>query len=130
MQTRRLNVFIVDDNKLMDISLKQYLEARFGKSVSISIFYDGKSCLEKVDKNTDIVILDYFLDCENKNLGNGIQVLKEVKKINPKTEVIMFTSNENAGQAIKSFRAGATGYIVKGYKAWDNLGKLIEKTIA
>ena len=72
METQRLNIFIVDDNKLMDISLKQYLKKRFGNSITISIFYDGESCLEKIDNNTNVVILDYFLDSENENAKKDI----------------------------------------------------------
>ena len=129
MEAEKLNIFIVDDNKLMDISLKHYLENRFGASVNISVFYDGKSCLEKIDQNTHFVILDYFLDSENKNAVNGLEILKAIKKINPKTEVIMFTCNEDVGEAIKSFREGATAYVVKGYKAWERIVSLINKAI-
>lgn len=130
METQKSNIFIVDDNKLMDISLKHYLEEEFGESVTISIFYDGKSCLEKIDNNTNFVILDYFLDSKNKNAVTGLEVLKEIKKINPQTEVIMFTCNEDIENATKSYRAGATDYVVKGYKAWERIVSLIKKNIA
>src|SRR4051812_4884795 len=112
-QTQKLNIFIVDDNKLMDILLKQYLERKFGPNINISVFYDGESCLAKVDKNTNIVILDYFLDSINKYAKNGLEILRSIKKINPKTEVIMLSSNEDKSLANESFREGATEYIVK-----------------
>lgn len=127
MTTQRLNVFIVDDNKLTDISLKKYFENRFGPKVNTSIFYDGESCLEKVGHNTHIVILDYFLNGENKNAKNGIEILKAIKNINPKTEVIMFTRNEDVAVTIESFREGATDFVLKGDKALDKLISLISK---
>ncbi len=129
METQKLNIFIVDDNKLMDMSLKQYLEKRFGSNINVSVFYDGESCLEKVDKSTNIVILDYFLDSVNKYAKNGLEILRSIKKINPKTEVIMLSSNENIGVAIESFREGASDYIVKDNNAFPKLLSLILEPI-
>ncbi|MBL7937328.1 MAG: response regulator [Bacteroidia bacterium] len=125
METQKLNLFIVDDNKSMVVALKQYLQNRFGLDVNISTFYDGESCLEKIDKNTHIVILDHFL-----NGKNGLEVLKEIKEINPKTEVIMLTSNEDISLAIQSFRAGATDYVVKGPSSWKKITKLVYHVIS
>ena len=51
METQGLNLFIVDDNKLMVTDLKHYLLNKFGGGVKISTFENGESCLEKVDKN-------------------------------------------------------------------------------
>ncbi|MCE3278520.1 MAG: hypothetical protein K0S44_711 [Bacteroidetes bacterium] len=124
METQGLNLFIVDDNKLMVTDLKHYLQNKFGQSVRVSTFNDGKSCLEKVDKETNIVILDYFMEGEN-----GLEVLKSIKSINPKTEVIMLSSNEDIGLAIESFRNGAKDYIVKGSGSWSKLSKLLTMII-
>lgn len=129
MVSSKLNIFIVDNNKLMDISLKHFLENRFRENLNISLFYDGESCLAKVDKNTNVVILGYFLDGENKNAKNGLEILKAIKKINPKTEVIMFTSNEDVAVAIKAFRAGAADYVIKGENAWERIYSMIKKII-
>ena len=124
METQGLNLFIVDDNKLMVTDLKHYLKNRFGGSVRISTFNDGESCLEKVDKKTNIVILDYFLDGIN-----GLEILKSIKAINPKTEVIMLSGNEDMAVAIETFRAGAKDYVVKGHGAWKRITKLVNHII-
>ncbi len=124
METQKLNLFIVDDNKSLVAALKQYLQNKFEENINISTFYDGESCLEKINQYTDMVILDHFL-----NGKNGLEVLKEIKEINPKTEVIMLTSNEDIALAIESFRAGATDYVVKGPSSWKKLTKLIHHVI-
>ena len=120
MNTQGLNLFIVDDNSLVLASLKNYLNERFGKDITISTFLSGANALEKIDKNTGVVILDYYLEGEN-----GNDVLQSIKKINPKTEVIMFSSNEEIGVAIDSFRKGATDYVVKGDKAWKKISNIV-----
>ena len=65
MTTQGINLFIVDDNKLLVTDLKHYLQNRFGAGVTISTFDTGEGCLEKVNENTHVVILDYFLDGKN-----------------------------------------------------------------
>lgn len=120
MKKHATSLYIVDDNNLMVTALESYLKGKFGDSLKISTFGDGKSCLEKVDDETNIVILDYYL-----NGQNGLDVLKLIKKKNPKTEVIMLSSNEDIALAIKTFRAGASDYVVKGYGAWKRVTKFV-----
>jgi DNA-binding NtrC family response regulator len=100
--------------------LRNYLGKRFGIKLNISIYFGGESALKKVDQDTSIVILDYFIPHEN---GNDIQ--ENIEKINPKTQVIMLTSNEEIGIAIESFRKGAIDYVIKVEKS----GKKISSTI-
>lgn len=120
METQATSLFIVDDNNLMVATLERYLKSKFGDSLRISTFGDGKSCLEKVDEKTNIVILDYYMEGQN-----GLEVLKSIKAKNPKTEVIMLSSNEDMELAVKTFRAGARDYVVKGHGAWKRITNLL-----
>lgn len=124
METQGMNLFIVDDNELMLTDLKIYLQNRFGADVKISTFKDGESCLKKIDKDTHVVILDYFMEGKN-----GLEILKSIKEINPKTEVIMLSGNEDMALAIESFRMGAKDYVIKGRGAWTKITSLVEHII-
>ena len=124
METQGLNLYIVDDNVSMVTALKQYLQKRFGDSLKISTFYSGESCLKRINKDTDIVVLDYYLDGKN-----GVDTLKSIKEINPETEVIMLSSNEDIGTAIESYREGASDFIVKGENAWRKLADVISRVL-
>lgn len=124
METQALNLFIVDDNKSMVVALKHYIQSKFGNNVNISTFYDGESCVKEVNKNTDFVILDYFLEGKN-----GLEVLKEIKDINPKTEVIMLSSNNDIDLVIKSLKNGAADYVVKGPTAWKRVSTIISDVV-
>lgn len=121
METQELNLFIVDNNRSTVSSLKNYLQTRLGTEVKISIFNDGESCLKKIDHLTRIVIIDYLM----KGI-NGLEVLKLIKAINPRTEVIMLSNNEDVAVAIDTFRAGANDYVVKGKSSWKKLSKIID----
>ena len=130
MEAKQLNLFIVNNDPVLISILKVYLEDRFKNSLIISTFIDWENCLTAVSEDTDIVILDYIL--KNKNVG--LKVLKAIKKINPITEVIMFSSNEDVAQAIDSIRLGAKDSVVKGRKGSlrkiiSLVGKIVEAPI-
>ncbi len=120
MQAQGINLFIVDDNKLVLTDLKLYLQNRFGSDLNITTFNTGEGCLEKVNSDTNIVILDYFLGGKN-----GLEILKLIKNKNPKTEVIMLSSNEDVALAIQSFKNGASDYVIKGHGAIRKITKLV-----
>lgn len=124
MKNHWTNLFIVDDDRLMITTLKKHLQDKFGSSIKISTFYDGDSCIEKVNEETDIVILDYFMEGKN-----GLETLKSIKEINPKTEVIMLTSNDSMAVAMKSFRMGAKDYVIKGEDPWEKVTKLVNHIV-
>jgi DNA-binding NtrC family response regulator len=130
MEAKQLNLFIVNNDPVLISILKVYLEDRFKNSLIISTFIDWENCLTAVSEDTDIVILDYIL--KNKNVG--LKVLKAIKKINPITEVIMFSSNEDVAQAIDSIRLGAKDSVVKGRrgslrKIISLVGKIVQAPI-
>jgi DNA-binding NtrC family response regulator len=124
MKTQGTNLFIVDDNNVMAMALEQSLINRFGTGIQVTIFNDGESCLRKVNKETDIVILDYFL-----NGKNGLDVLKSIKNLNAKTEVIMLSANEDIILAIETFHAGAMDYVLKGKGSWKKITRLVNRII-
>jgi len=124
MKSQTLNLFIIDDDPIVTMGLRHYLTQRFGSEVNISTFLTGKSALEKVTTETNMVILDYTLKGEN-----GNDILKSIKSISPGTEVVMLSSNTDMEVAINSFRNGASDYVVKGQKSWKKISSLVFKAI-
>ncbi|WP_300570779.1 response regulator [Flavobacterium sp.] len=118
------NLFIVENNPMESNRLVNFLEKRFGNTLTISTFNDGESALKNVNSNTTIVILDYDLKGER-----GDVLLKEIKKINALTEVIILSSAEDIATAIDAFRKGAKNYVIKGESATRILYSMIFKII-
>ena len=65
------------------------------------------------EKKPKVVILDYNLSCEYPNAADGLKVLDWIKKENSETNVIMLTSDDHIDIAVKSFKHGASDYVVK-----------------
>lgn len=116
LNTSLITIFIVDANSTSVRNLRRYLDERFGDHLSVYSFYNGQSALKKVSSETNIVLLDHDLVGEN-----GNELLKSIKKINPKTKVIMLSSNDDVGRVIESFRKGADDYVLKGSQTWSKI---------
>ncbi len=120
MVPQTLNLFIVDDDPLASMGLRQHLTNRFGSELNISTFLTGKSALEKISSDVNMVILDVMLPGEN-----GNDILKSIKEISPDTKVIMFSSQFEMEVAIRSFRSGASDYVIKGHKSGKKISSLV-----
>jgi DNA-binding NarL/FixJ family response regulator len=116
METQGLNLFIVDHNKSMLSGLKHYLTGKFGGQLKISTFCDSESCVNCINEETDVVILDSELGDEN-----GNEILSSIKKRNPKTAIIMLSKNENMKAAIESFRVGAKKFASSKSTTWKKI---------
>jgi len=117
-------LYILEDNIISATTLKRFLNLRFGENLKITTFVDGATLLTQVDANTAIVIIDYDLKGE---LSDSL--LLAIKKINPKTEVIMLSNREDIGLAIESFRKGANSIVMKGQHTHSILASRIYNII-
>ncbi len=99
-------ILIVDDEKTM----VKYLSKRLAKKgFEISTAYNGSEALGLIKATDfDVVLLDVLMPGLN-----GIDTLKEIKKIKPKTEVIMLTGHASVDVGIEGMKAGAFNYMMK-----------------
>ena len=99
-------LLLVDDEKTM----VKYLSKRLiKKGFEISSAYNGLDALEQLrTADFDVVLLDVLMPGMN-----GIDTLKEIKKIKPRTEVIMLTGHASVEVGIEGMKAGAFNYIMK-----------------
>jgi DNA-binding NtrC family response regulator len=112
---KKIVIFIVEDNKVFAQVMKTDIESAFvTMPVEIHLFENGEKCMTKLKElKPQVVILDYHLDSKISGSANGIQVLDRIKSERSETNVIMMTSDDNIEIALKSFKHGASDYIVK-----------------
>ncbi|MFQ5508627.1 MAG: sigma-54-dependent transcriptional regulator [Leptospirillia bacterium] len=98
-------ILIADDNNAMREMLTQALE---GKGHDVTPVTDGNAAAELVPTGFDLVVTDLRMPGKD-----GLEVLKEVKKSSPETEVIVMTAFGTVENAVEAMRYGAFDYILK-----------------
>ena len=129
MSAPGLNLFIVDDKPLMAAGLRGFLDNRFSQNLSISVYDSGESALDKIDRNTNIVILDYYLNTLQKDAANGMEILQTIKKRYPDIHIIMLSSQERYGVAMQTIQKGAEQYIIKDETAFEKIAAMVKEFI-
>ncbi|HOO98370.1 MAG TPA: sigma-54 dependent transcriptional regulator [Bacteroidales bacterium] len=120
MPGQKGNILVVDDNKSILSALEILLTSEFDEVRTISNPNLIPAELSKTEYN--LIILDMNF-AAGVNTGNeGIFWLKEIKKMNPDTSVVMITAYGDVETAVRALKAGASDFILK---PWDN-----EKLIA
>jgi len=111
-----IRVLLVDDEKEFVNSLAERLRIR---DMDVSVAFSGEDALGQLDEfNFDVVILDV-----NMPGISGIDTLKEIKKKNPITEVLMLTGQGTIDTAIEGMKQGALDFLIKPCE----LDRLMEK---
>lgn len=119
MSNKNITVMIADDHLLMSEGIKQILELETDIDV-IAQAGDGEEAIEKAVKyNPDVILLDI-----NMPKMNGIDVLRRLKDLGVKSNVIMLTIHEDREYLRETIKIGADGYVLKDSDA-DSLIKAI-----
>jgi len=103
-----LKILVADDHYLIRKGLMQLLEENLATSC-IDEAGDGFVTLEKAGrKNYDVIVLDISMPGKD-----GLDVLRDLKEIAPKTHVIILSIQPEEQYAIRAFRLGASGCLNK-----------------
>jgi DNA-binding NtrC family response regulator len=100
------DIIVLDDVSDAGVLVKRILER---KGYVVTAFTEEEEALAYVRKNSvDLAILDMKL-----KKMTGVEVLEELKKINPEIKAIMLTGYPTLETARESLRLGAQEYCVK-----------------
>lgn len=115
------SILVVDD----ELGMRELLEIMLTKEgYAVNTAADGRQALSLVCENTyDLVLLDI-------RLGDisGIDVLKETKKQNPSTVVVMISAYATAETAVEAMNEGAYDYLPKPFDN-EELKQTIKKAL-
>lgn len=113
-------LLVVDDNKSILTSVRMLLEDVFA-TIKLSASPNAIPALLR-DANPDVVLLDMNFNSTINNGNEGLFWLREIKRLRPKTQVVLFTAYADIDLAVQGIKDGAADFIVK---PWDNR-KMIE----
>ncbi len=102
----RPRILIADDHTMVAEAFKSLLEPEYHV---IEVVADGRSMLSvALAMKPDIVLLDL-----NMPLLNGLDAGQQLKKLLPKTKLIVLTMNEDPDVASNALRHWSSGYLLK-----------------
>jgi len=108
-------ILIIDDNESLRYTLESVLEENGFASKSVE---DGLKAIEEVrSKQYDLVICDMKMP-----KMDGMQILAEVKKIDPEIPFIILTAFGDIKNAVEAMKQGASDYLTKPF---DNDGMIL-----
>jgi len=114
------SVLVVDDEEDFLDTIVKRLNKRKISAIGVK---SGEEALEVIkDRLVDVVILDIKMP----GGMDGIETLREIKKIQPICEVILLTGHGSMETSIEGMKLGAFDYLLKPVKLEDLLPKLEE----
>lgn len=115
------NILVIDDEETQRDVLKGYLEKKGYRVYSTSSGTEGINIIK--NSLVDIVLSDFKMPDKT-----GIEVLEEVKKINPEISFVILTAYGTIENAVKAMRLGAYDYISKPVDL-DELDLILDRII-
>jgi len=117
-------IFLVDDEPIQNEMLKDYLGERF--PYTIKTYESGEEALKDLGLDPAIVVLDFHLNSHLPNAMNGVEVLRQLKSMNPSLPVIMLSGQDKLEVAVDSMKHGAYDYVVKGETAFSRMENIFK----
>ena len=107
-------ILIIDDEPIIRKLLARMMELEGYEVFQAADRASGLKLLTA--KTPQLVLCDVFLPA-----GNGVEMVKEIKELQPETEVILLTAHGNIPDGVQAIKNGAFDYITKG----DDNNKII-----
>lgn len=104
--SENFRVLVVDDEQEFVATLIKRLSRR--GLVCEGVFTGGEAIAAVRDREFDVVLLDMKLPDTD-----GNEVLREVKKLKPETQVVILTGHISAKDGVEGFDEGAKDYLMK-----------------
>ena len=103
-----INILIVDDHLIVREGIKRIIDDT-PDIKTVAEASSGKEAMDLIYKNKyDLILLDISMPNQN-----GLKTLKLIKKYNKTISVLMLSMHSEEQYAMRSIKAGASGYITK-----------------
>ncbi len=121
--TNPITILIVDDHEVVRNGIRAYLETLPELQV-VGEAASGEEAVKLVrDLIPDVVLMDLIMPGMD-----GIETTREVKKISPRTQVVVLTSYHEDEHIFPALKAGAISYVLKDMKM-EKLAETIQRAV-
>ena len=109
-----ISIVIVDDHEVVRKGVRAFLESTSEFKV-VGEASSGQDALDLVrELIPDVVLMDLIMPGQD-----GIESTREIKRISPRTQVVVLTSFHEDVHIFPALKAGATSYVLKDIKMED-----------
>ena len=125
MSERKL-IFIVDD----DPFINELVIKRFNSDdYLVEPFEYGEECIDALDRNPDLIILDYYFFKSGIEVLNGMEIFDKIREKKPDIPIVMLSGQDRGDVVLEMARKGITDYIIKDNSLISNLEKAISEIL-
>jgi len=118
---KRTRILLADDHKIVLDGLRSLLEPTFDL---VGMVEDGRALVSAVEQlRPDVIVVDISMP-----LLNGIEAVRQIKKLDSQVKVVFLTMHPDVTYAIRAFEAGASGFVLK-HSASSELLTAIQEAI-
>ena len=120
-------IFFIDDDKV----ILNLMEFTFQKrhDYDVICYTTGEECLENLHLNPRLIVLDHILAGTGENKLNGLDTLKEIRKVNWEIPVVILTGQGDDTLLTEFMENGANRYLTKDDYFIDSLIETIQQVI-
>lgn len=118
----KYRILIVDDEEDIVITLRKHLEL---EGYTVDSACGGLEALDKVKNDKYHLLLTDIVMPEM----DGVELLKQVKRYDALTQVIMMTGYSTMDTTLNSLEHGANDYILKPFKNIEEVIKIVDASV-
>lgn len=113
----KLRILLADDVEQLAEAVGEML---IDNNFEVDVVYNGKKAFKKVTKHSyDCIILDVMMP-----EMNGLEVVKNIRKLNIKTPIILLTAKSQVEDKVEGLDLGADDYLTKPFNQKELLARI------
>jgi DNA-binding NarL/FixJ family response regulator len=121
-QTSLPKVLLADDHAVVRDGLRLMLAKDFEVVGAVE---DGRTLVKEAERLVpDVVLVDISMP-----LLNGIEATRQLRRVSPRTKIVVLTMHADVTYATEVFEAGASGYVLKNAPS-DEIQSAIRQVLA
>jgi DNA-binding NtrC family response regulator len=114
---KKAEILLVDDEAVFVNNMSRLLKTRGYGVMAVS---DGSQALDALrERSFDVMVLDMKMP-----VMNGIETLRQMKKLSVSTEVLLLTAHGTMDTAFEAIEMGAFDYVTKPCEIADLVAKI------